>query len=181
MKKILTVVGVIAIIGIVGYGIKYYNDLSFAGTESIIILKDYDKISSLADLVEREEFENKVLYVDLWGVYCRPCIEEFKNLPEIKEKYKNKGVEFVYLASPYNHINDVQKWKAAVKKYDLKGHNMLMSVDFYKGIWDEVPEMEEPFVIPHYLIIDKNKRVIDANAPRPSQKERLYSTLDNLL
>jgi thiol-disulfide isomerase/thioredoxin len=181
MKKILMIVGLIVITGIVGYWIKYNNDLSFSGTKSIIILNDYDKISSLADLVEREEFENKVLYVDLWGVYCRPCIEEFKYLSDIKDRYRNKDIEFVYLASPYNHINDVQKWKAAVKKYDLKGHNILMCLDFYTEIWEEVPEMKEPFLIPHYLIIDKNKRVIEANAPRPSEKERLYSILDNLL
>ncbi|HET8860120.1 TlpA disulfide reductase family protein [Marivirga sp.] len=181
MKKILAVVGMLSIIVLGGYVVKYYHDLSFDGNESIIILKDYDEISSLSDLVGRKEFENKVLYVDMWGVYCRPCIEEFKNLNEIKERYKDKEVEFVYLASPYNHIDDVQKWKAAIKNYNLEGNHMLMNLDFYKGIWDEVPEMEEPFVIPHYLLIDKNKMVIDANAPRPSQKEKLYSAIDNLL
>ena len=181
MKKLLIYFVSIIILGITILGIKYLKDISYSGSKSIIIIKNYDQISSLANLVSLNEFKNKVLYIDLWGVHCGPCIQEFSHLSELKNRYKESEIEFIYLATPYGHIYDTQKWKAAIKKYNLEGYNMLMNIDFYYNIWEEVPEMKDPFTIPHYLIVDKQGIIVNANAPRPSKKTILFVELDQLL
>lgn len=180
-KTILLISGIAVFLAISGYGVKYFYDISYEGNNTVKLVKNYDQIRTLNELVKKQEFKGKVLYIDLWGVYCRPCIEEFKYAAELKKTFKNKEVEFIYLASPYNRFNDEQKWKAAIKKYNLEGYHVLMNMDFYYAIWKEVPEMENPFSIPHYLIIDKNGSVIDPNAPRPSEKENLYAALNKSL
>lgn len=181
MKKTLKIVVLVIAIGIIGYGIKYLNDTTFSGNDRIKIIENYESISSLNDIINNPDFKNKVLYVDLWGVYCTPCIAEFEYMPALKEKYKNEDVAFIYLSAPYNRFDDTQKWKSGIKKYNLEGYNALMSMDFYNEIWKEVPKMKNPFSIPHYLIIDKNGKIINPNAPRPSGKETLYVELDKLL
>ena len=179
--KTFKIIGIIIFLGVSIYGFKYSYDISFSGNDKIKIIENYESTSSINDIIENPKFKNKVLYIDIWGVYCKPCIKEFKILPELKEKYKNDPIEFIYLASPYNRIDDTQKWKSGIKKYNLQGYNALMSLTFYQDIWKEIPEMKNPFSIPHYLIVDKNGKVINPNAPRPSDKKDLYNELDKLL
>ena len=181
MKRIIKVVAILLIAGIVFYATQYIIDVSFSGNEKVKIIENYESISSINHLVQKTEFKNKVLYIDIWGVHCTPCIKAFKYLPELKEKYKDKPLEFIYLAAPYNRFDDLQKWKSAIKKHNLQGYNALMSLTFYYGIWEEIPEMNNPFSIPHYLIFDKNGNLINPNAPEPGNKKELYSELDKLL
>jgi thiol-disulfide isomerase/thioredoxin len=54
----------------------------------IIIIEDSDKISSFAEILSLKEFNNKVVYIDIWVAPCSPCIAEFKHLPELKNRYE---------------------------------------------------------------------------------------------
>lgn len=181
IKKISKILAIVISVVVIGYVFKYFNDLNFKGNEDIILIDNYKGIKTLNELISRKDFKGKVLYIDLWGVYCRPCIEEFRHMPAIRERYDGTGVSFVYLASPYKRPDDEQKWKAALKKYQLKGHHILMDMEFYNGIWDEVSGMDSPFLIPHYLLVDKNGEIVLPNAPRPSDREKLFKQIDNLL
>lgn len=168
-------------LGVCGYGIKYFNDLAFAGNESIMLVDGYEEILSLEELINKEEFKDKVIYIDVWGVYCRPCIDEFQHAVKLKGRYTNEPVAFLYLASPYNRINDEQKWKSAIKKYHLEGYHVLMNAAFYDEIWSEVPDMDDPYLIPHYLLVDRKGKVVRQNAPRPSDQQNLHFAIDQLL
>ena len=181
MKKTLKSLSLVIILGLFGYGIKFLLDYSYNGNDEIKLITNYEQISSISELVKNEEFKNKILYIDIWGVYCKPCIDEFNHKESLIDKYKDKDVVFIYMASPYGRINDTQQWKAALKKYDLYGHNMLMSMDFYMNIWDEIPEMSSRFEIPHYILIDRQGNVANPNAPMPSSKTELYTEIDKLL
>ncbi len=181
MRKVIKFIAAILILSIAVYGMIYLNNISFSGNDEIQIIDNYQSISSLEELLKNPRFRDKALYIDIWGVYCRPCIEEFDYIVDLKEKFRDKPVEFIYLASPYLRFNDVERWKSGMKKYDLKGHNMLMSPEFYKGIWTEIPEMKEPFVIPHYLIVDRNGKVVNPNAPAPSSGELVFNEISEAL
>ena len=137
-RKLYLIPVLLIFLGAIGYGINYFIEIAFEGNESIVLVDEYDKILSFEELITRKEFKNKVLYIDLWGVYCRPCIEEFQHASELKSRYANKPVEFLYLASPYNRMDDELKWKSAIKKYDLDGYHVLMNTTFYNEIWNVV-------------------------------------------
>jgi hypothetical protein len=57
---------------------------------------------------------------------------------------------------------------------------MYIDVEFYKSIW-KIEGIRDLYGIPHYLIIDKNGNIVNANAERPSSGEKLYQQLDNVL
>lgn len=181
MKKILKIILVILFIGVSIYGIKFLYDLSFSGTQEIKIIENYNDISSINELINQPEFKHKILYIDLWGVYCKPCIYQFQFMPEIKNKFKGKDIAYIYLATPYGHINDEQLWKSKMKKYKLEGHHVLMNMDFYKNIWNQIPGMTNKWAIPHYVLVDKNGKIVNANAPLPQNQTELYLQINALI
>ncbi len=44
-----------------------------------------------------EDKKGKVVLVNLWGIWCPPCIKEMPDLIALQEKYKDKGFEVIGL------------------------------------------------------------------------------------
>lgn len=73
------------------------------------IIEDSTNIfKSIDDYFKLDKFKGKVIYVDVWGTRCGPCIKEFEYHKGLKEKFKDKSVEFLYLRSPYSMNWDQQ-------------------------------------------------------------------------
>jgi thiol-disulfide isomerase/thioredoxin len=45
------------------------------------------------------DYAGKVLVVDLWATWCRPCRQEIPHLIEMANEYKSKGVEVIGLST----------------------------------------------------------------------------------
>lgn len=58
--------------------------------------------SSSDEILKLEMFQNKVVYVDIWGTRCPPCLKEFEFLPELKNRFEKESLVFLYLCSPYS-------------------------------------------------------------------------------
>ncbi len=105
----------------------------------------------------------KVLYIDLWGVWCKPCLQEFPYsealFKELKEQ--NLPVEFVY----FGCASKKESWEEAIAKYDLQGTHYLLNNDQYNILSDKINLTG----FPRYLTVDKQGNVND-NAKRPSQE-----------
>lgn len=72
---------------------------------------------------------NKLTILDFWGSWCAPCISGFPKMKEYYEKYNNQ-INFIGIA-----CNDKEdKWKNAVKKYDLKWENLINNDDLEKDV-----------------------------------------------
>ena len=66
--------------------------------EKYIYIDNFQDYHSIEELIKYKDFENNVLYIDLWSIGCVPCINEFQFLKELKERFKNKPVKFIYIA-----------------------------------------------------------------------------------
>lgn len=175
--KVFTLMCLVVVTILIG---KYYYDKSFKGNETVHLITGSDKINTLEDLINRKEFTNSVLYIDIWGTSCGPCINEFKYAPELKERYHGKQIKFVYLSVPYLHYNDEQKWKNMIQRFNLAGSHALISVELYDNIMSR-KGLEKPYSIPHYILVDKQGRIVELNALRPSNKQELYNQIDKIL
>ena len=72
---------------------------------------------------------NKLTILDFWGSWCAPCIAGFPKMKAYYEKYNNQ-INFIGIA-----CNDKEdKWKNAVKKYDLKWENLINNDDLEKDV-----------------------------------------------
>ncbi len=151
------------------------------------IISDSTNIyKSVDDILKMEDFKGKVVYVDFWGTRCGPCLKEFEYIPELKKRFQNDSVEFLYLCSPYSlgwDKDNEKRWKDLIVKHKLTGTNILISAEcymagFFEKYKDKVANM---YIIPTYLLVDKQGKITDFNALRPSSKDLLYNKIQLLL
>ncbi len=125
--------------------------------------------------VSLSDFKGKVVYIDFWGVGCGPCIYDIKNYAaKLHEKYMEKDVAFVNICVDA----DQKEWKENVKKLNLDGINLLA-----EG-WTNHPVCGAYNVngVPHYVLIDKDGKMVDNNADGPGMLlGRENNQLDKLL
>lgn len=141
-------------------------------------------ISSLDSLLMRKEFTGKVVYIDIWGVHCIPCIEEFAFNEPLKKQFNSKDVAFLYLSLDYDHKDDNDLWRKMIQAKNLVGYNMFISAKFYMNIWNSIRDSvdkKDMYLIPHYIIADRTGKIAFADAARPSSQDILYSQIEAVL
>jgi len=118
-----------------------------------------------------KDFAGKTLYIDLWATWCSPCRAEIPYLEKLKEKYKGKAINFLSL----DVYDDKAKWEKMIKDNKMGGWQ-LINTD------RDMPFLKKYVVdgIPRFIFLDKEGKIIDANAPRPSEK-KLIELLDRYI
>ncbi len=112
--------------------------------------------------VSLDDLKGKYVYVDVWATWCAPCKREIPYLKKLNDEYKGKDIVFVSMS--IDKAEDKAKWVEMVKKEGLKGVQIFAdnnwNSDFVRayGITG----------IPRFILIDKEGKIVDADAPRPS-------------
>ena len=44
------------------------------------------------------ENKGKVIYVDYWASWCKPCRKEMRLIPKIRNMYKDKEIIYIYIS-----------------------------------------------------------------------------------
>ncbi len=120
-----------------------------------------------------EQNKGKVIYVDIWASWCRPCIEEFPQSRILIEKLKTRDIQFIYLSIDDENI----KWKNASRKHRLPDKYSFM-VDNRKT--SKFLEELDFNTIPRYLVFNRAGKLEYKNAPRLSD-QRTFILLEELL
>ncbi len=111
------------------------------------------------------QFEGKVIYLDFWASWCRPCKNQMPYSSELKKQLKGEDVVFIYLSSD----RDAGAWKSAIKALNITGYNYLTNINVYK----EYQSLYNVRYIPRYILFNKKGEAVDVNAKRPSDPATL--------
>lgn len=127
----------------------------------------------LTDLVGKKyklsDFKGKVVYIDIWASWCGPCRDENPFLKKIYNQFKeNNNVAIISIAS-----------------FDAKNRDRRYKIIKEEGmIWLQLEDTDDSFAksydalaIPRYIIIDKQGNIVDSDAPRPSNPDKLIPIL----
>lgn len=117
------------------------------------------------------DFWGKPLYIDVWATWCGPCRREIPHLKLLEEEYRDSNIQFISV-SVDEHID---AWRRFVVEDEPEW------LQLYTGGWDcEICNQYNIHGIPRFILIDKEGKIIDANAPRPSSK-LIRPMLDSVL
>ena len=116
------------------------------------------KSFSLKDVVGK----GKYTYIDFWATWCGPCCKEIPFIEKLVAKYKDHSViRFVSISID----TDIAAWKKKLitdkptwEQYLIPEANQKTCAEIY-GITN----------IPRFMIFDKEGKMMDASAPRPSE------------
>lgn len=110
----------------------------------------------------QQKHKGKVLYVDFWASWCGPCKYQIPASKKLHKKLEKEEVVFLYFAFRDSEI----AWKKACKELGLEENSyFIVNPKTAKIIADC-----QIRGIPHYLLFDKNGKLVDKNAPRPKQE-----------
>lgn len=110
------------------------------------------KTVSLADL------KGKFIYIDVWATWCGPCRGELPHLKKLEKEYGEKDICFVSISCDKNK----KAWETMVAKEELKGVQLIFGED------DSFSKQYMITGIPRFILLDREGKILKANAPRPS-------------
>ncbi len=121
------------------------------------------------EMVKLSSLIGKVVIIDFWASWCRPCREANKHMKSIYAKYKAQGLE-VYGIS----IDDNERaWKNAIKQDNI---SWLQVIDKEAAHGNELTQTWGIRYIPSTFLIDRNGNVV-AVEPSEGKLEKLLKKL----
>lgn len=118
-------------------------------------------------------FKGKFIYLDFWATWCKPCVREIPDLVQLEKEYEGQNIAFISLSVDADTI----VWKNFVNNKDLTGIQFWLDAK-NKKIYDDAFNIT---MIPRFVLIDDNGKIIDANAPRPSSGREIRNLLNKSL
>jgi thiol-disulfide isomerase/thioredoxin len=127
--------------------------------------------TSLDDLTGK----GKYLYIDVWATWCGFCKKEIPLLKRLEQQYHGKNIEFVSIS--VDKESSKEKWKQTIVDREMTG------VQLFAGKSESELQFTKDYLIkglPRFIIIDPDGKVVNANAPRPSDGDKLVNIFDEL-
>ena len=125
--------------------------------------------------VSLASFQGKILFIDFWGSWCKPCMEEMPFSVKLHEEVDSNKIVFIYINTP---TDSYEKWKATIKMLGLKGINLKADTEGQKKLNDFYVFTNYPF----YVVHDKTGTPINIDGgirPSKNAKEVLVSLVNS--
>jgi thiol-disulfide isomerase/thioredoxin len=130
----------------------------------------YDTKEQLHSL---SDFKGRVVVLDVWAMWCAPCLAEKPYFTKLEEEYKDRSdIIFVGVSVDGNIKKDA--WKNFVTKKGWKNIELLSNFD------ESIMKYYNIDGIPRFMIFDREGKIITIDAPRPSDpslRELIEQTL----
>lgn len=147
--------------------VKKYN-VKFEIDDDVQLTDNSGKTGTLNEFISVHK--GKVIYVDYWASWCAPCIAEMPSSKKFQKKMNNENIVYLYLSTDRTE----EPWQKALKKLELEGSTNYRIMNADNSL--QMDDLEIQF-IPRYMIYDTQGRLVNKDAPRPSESELLKTQL----
>lgn len=117
---------------------------------------DFSLKNAKGETLNLADAKGKVVLLDFWASWCRPCRMENPNVVRLYNQYKDKG----FTVFSVSLDNNMQKWVAAIEQdgliWNFHGSNLL-------GWQCPVAQQYKVNSIPQTFLIDKNGLIVGKN------------------
>lgn len=122
--------------------------------------------------ISLKDFRGKLVYIDFWATWCGPCLQETPHFKKLQKDYKGKDIVFVSISID----EDKKSWLKSVQQEKPEYISLITE----NGRNSKILKAYQINNIPTFILIDKEGKLINQNAPRPSSPD-IKKTLDEHL
>ncbi len=109
--------------------------------------------------ISLKDFRGKIVYIDIWAVWCHPCVGEIPFLEKLKKEFKGKDIVFISIDLGDN----IDRWKAFIKAKNMTALQLRAQTGK-----EEFFNQYQVVSIPRFIIIGRDGTILDNNSIRPS-------------
>ncbi len=154
--------------------VPFYNEKVKDGERKTAFFQSYNQYSrlekgksapdfSLLDIkgnrLSLSDWLGNYVYIDVWATWCGPCCRELPAFHKLKEQFKDGPIRFVSISIDADEV----AWRTKIEKDGWGGIQLHVN----KG--DTFREDYKISLIPRFILIDPEGKIIDANMSRPSE------------
>lgn len=145
------------------------------------IVRSFTDIRSFDEMIR--PYRGKVIYIDLWATWCGPCRREFVHAPDLYNFAHDNDIVLLYVSTDKGQV--YSKWAEIIEYYQLNGYHLIargsLREELFERFFDRVEMGYKVMSIPHYIIVDRNGKVVVRDARPPSAQHKLYRQLQRFL
>ena len=104
-------------------------------------------------LLSLSDFRGKVVVLDFWASWCKPCRASFPWVREFYKEYKDKGVEIIGMSIDSNRAS----WEKALDEEQLPWPQVIDET--VKGSY-RVGELYHVLAVPMFVVVDKEGKIV---------------------
>jgi peroxiredoxin len=126
---------------------------------------DFSQQSPDGKTISLSSLRGKVVLVDFWASWCKPCRMENPNVKKVYDKYRGKGFEILGVSLD----RDMNAWTNAIQQDGLPWLH-VSDLQFWNNA---VAQQYGVSSIPFTVLLDKEGKVIDKNLRGPALEAKL--------
>lgn len=123
--------------------------------------------------VSLSDFKGKVVVMDVWAMWCAPCLAEKPFFQKMEEDFKDRD-DVVFIGISHDGQAKKEPWKAFVAKKGWTSIELLSEYDESIGKYYKIEG------IPRFMVFDQEGKIVTVDAPRPSDP-KLKSLIEQTL
>lgn len=156
------------------YKLTYGDSKSYSKFQEII-LSEYDSNVKLKtpnfhfkdendNKIELADFAGKLIVIDFWATWCKPCLQLEGDYKKIVKKY-NSDDSIIFLSIAVRQQEE--KWRKHIKGNKENYPNLIDGI-FENGEYEIPKGYFDLFSIPKFAFIGKDGHTIYSNGPQPN-------------
>lgn len=145
---------------------------------------DFSLPDSSGRIRSLSEFKGKIVYMDFWGTWCYPCIQEIPNLMELQKRYADQPIVFLFIALEGDQDN-INEWKNFIAGKNERFKKFLDGKPFLgvhlvaeKQFRNEELKPYKLGFAPTYVLVDHKGNIV---SPRAKSAKDIPAEIESLL
>jgi len=129
-------------------------------------------------LVSLSDYKGKVVLIDFWASWCRPCRIENPKLVKLHNKYSNMGFDIlsISLDGTSRQKDPKTAWEEAIIQDNLIGWQHVSELKGWETIVRELYNLNS---IPYTVLVDQNGNIAGKNLRGDELEIRIKKLIDD--
>lgn len=171
-ERVKAIIFFLVIASVAGFFV--YREATRVGQPGIINIGQQAPDFSIKDqsgkLVKLSDFRGKVVFLNIWGTWCLPCVEEMPEMETLYQAFKDRKFQMLAISID----ND---WKEVNQFY--KDKNLTLPAFLDPG--HQIANLYKVYKYPETFLIDANGYVVKHTWAEHWANPRVMATVETLI